>query len=425
MATQDSTRGGKDHRRRGLKRQKSPPCNTKDRRVYLGPAFEKWHEVKAATGTRSDAELALNLLDKKKIKVASSPSASGAGAEKIRFSPSEVKALIEQEVHSTVKKNEMKLQGLIKELDFEDDFETSLQKLEARIDTITKRAEEAFACMKEMQKKQSHLPPVSEGTGTLDFKGEAMGTESHDEKTPRTMVKSEELFQELETSKKALKEMHMENEALKAAMADLTKEPPPPIPPPVLAPSGSSGSEGLAAIVKKALEGEEGGNVDGSKLCEEPKPRKGKEEFSTPAKSCKHSDSEQDKLLYPPLPSITFPSVLSTEAASYNVPQRPIVHLALIRKPPGLSVLWNVAEKDPLAPPMDSYSVYMAVEKVKGGGVFQNWRTIGVTSAVPPPMCVMVTKYKPGHKVRVAVVGKDKFGRYGPYSNVVTAAIPE
>lgn len=394
-----------------MKKPKSPSWNTKDRRVYLGLAFEKWHEMKAATGTQSDAELALNLLDIKKMNVASPPSASGASAEKIRFSRSEVKALIEQEVHSTVKKNEMKLQGLIKDLDFEDDFENSLQKLEARIDTITKRAEEALVCMTGMQKKQSHFPSVSEGTRTLDFEDEAMETESHDEKTPRTMVKSEELFQELETSKKALKEMHMENEALKATIADLTKELPPPIPPPVLAPSGS---EGLAAIVKKEPEGEGGGNVDGSKLCEEPKPC-----------SCKHSDSEQDKLLYPPLPSITFPSVLSMEAASYNIPQRPIVHLALIRKPPGLSVLWNVAEKDPSAPPMDSYSVYMAVEKVKGGGVFQNWRTIGVAPAIPPPMCVMVTKYKPGHKVCVAVVGKDKFGRYGPYSKVVTAAIPE
>ncbi|XP_049924545.1 activating transcription factor 7-interacting protein 2 isoform X4 [Epinephelus moara] len=361
----------------------------------------------------------------------SGPAPSNDSNTKMTFSQSELETLIEQEVDTVFKKRENKLQGLIgtiQQLDREVNYESSMQKLEAQINTITKRAEAAIAYITKTQKKGLLPSPVDNEIMREDSENETTeATSQTDRKSTDCMDKSGELFRMTETTIKALKKMHDDNEVLKAAIADLSEE----LPHPVLTPDGSPDCEELITSIKKEPENEQEtkNNVVESKQREEPKAgRVNVEGLSTVNNNlvtALHTDSEQDKYLYPPLPSTTFPSILSMEAASYNIPQRPKVLLALIRNPPGLSVMWDVEEKDPSEPPMKSYSIFMTMEKQKGNGVFRDWTTLGEVPANPLPMCVMVSKYKPGHKVCVAVIGKDKFGRYGPYSKVETRAIPD
>ncbi|KAF1379287.1 hypothetical protein PFLUV_G00174510 [Perca fluviatilis] len=362
----------------------------------------------------------------------SRPASSGASEKKIKVSQPQVQTLIEQEVYAALKKNETKLQGLIEQLDPPVDYESAIQKLEARINTVTKKAEAAISYMTKTQ-EMSPLPSLfNVKIISADSEDETMETKSQTDK--KSMGKSRELFKMMETTNKALKKMHADNEDLKAAIADFSEEEPPP----VLTPYGSPECKGLAKLIKQEPDVEhmkkepedkqEEKNSVESEQCKEPKAKRIKEECLSPPGTSnypKHTDFEQDRPLYPPLPSTPFPSILSMEAALYNIPQKLVVRVALIRHPPGLSVLWNVEEEDPSAPPMDSYSVFMTMEKVKGSNVFPDWRTAGEVRAIPLPTCVLITKYKPGHKMCVAVVGKDKFGRYGPYSKVITAVVPD
>lgn len=386
-------------------------------RVNIGLAFARWRALKAAKGLKSDEGVALRLLDVMK-RSPSTPVSSGASEQKIRLSQSEVQTLIKEEIHSAIKSNETKLQKLIEsvqQLAWGVDYESSIHKLEARINMATKKAEAAFAYMTRTQKK-TPLPSLVNVDIIGEHSDDPVDTTSQNKKKVDCMDKDGELFQIMETTKKSLKRMRADNEALTAAIAGLREE----SPAPVLTPNG----EGSARFINKEPKDEQKNENN----TEEPITKRVKVEVTSPGRSQtpKQPDPlKQEKLSYPPLPPTTLPSTLKTEANSYNVPQRPEVHLALIREPPGLSVLWKVEEEDSLAPPMDSYTIYMTTEKAKGSGVFRNWKIIGEVKAITLPMCVMITKYKLGHKLCVAVVGKDTFGRYGPYSKIVTAAIPD
>lgn len=345
----------------------------------------------------------------------SRPSSPGTSYENITFSQSKMQKLIQQEVNIALKKKETKLDRFlttIQELDYRIDYESSLQKLEAQVKRVTKRSEAVLAYMTKTQKKNPlefcHDAEISR----INHEEETMESLSDDNTntTPASladfMEKSKELSQIMETTTKVVVNLRADNTALNAAIADLTVDRPPPVPAPC--------EQVLAICVKTEPEDDaEIGNT-----FQEPLKVPKVEPFSP-------DYQEELELSHPPLPPLLFPVILNPEAASFNVPQKVTVKLALIKRPACLSVLWTVDEKDPLSPPMDSYSVYMSTEKIKGSNIFPYWKLLETVKALDLPMFKMVTDYQPGHKVCVAVVGKDIFDRYGPFSHVVIATIPE
>ncbi|XP_028267103.1 uncharacterized protein LOC114439383 isoform X2 [Parambassis ranga] len=357
-------------------------------------------------------------------------SASAGARDVKKFSKSEVQTLVKQEVRRAVRQNEAKLKGLmenIQQLDSGVICERAIRRLEARLEMVEKRSVAALAHMTRLQ--QQSRPASADGADLLRI---------HPKKEPTTQKEGGELFEMMATTKKSLKRLHEDNETLTAAIADLSQPPSPPPPAPHSPPDSKVGVIQDCLFVKEEPEQHQGhnerhyeghheghnerhyeGHYEG--CCDEPKPKKTKAELHIPA----HTDTEQRELLYPPLPPTTFPSILSMEAAKHSIPQKPEVRLALIRNPTRLSVLWNVEKKDPSVAEMDSYTIYLTTEKVKGTCVFSDWMILGEVKAIELPMCVLVKKYKPGHKVCVAVVGKDVFARYGPYSKVSTAVMPE
>ncbi|XP_041634009.1 activating transcription factor 7-interacting protein 2 [Cheilinus undulatus] len=379
---------------------------------------------------------------------------SGSRDKKMKISNSEVQALIEQEVQTAVKQSETKLQGLMQsllQLDQYIDFTGSNQKLEAKINMITRRADTAFAHPAD---KGAVPCPVNMAIVKSCPAGDPMETapqiKSRAKQTCRkstgAKVKRANHFEIKEKSRRALEKLHAEEEALTAAMADFTEEEE--LPPPVLSPFQSfpckkepedelenvNNYEEVMQTEAQKVEREvmktEEQKVEREVMKTEERKAVIKEEKLFPAgitNSSNPNTTEQpkDNLQYPPLPTPSFPSTLNMEAASYNIPQKVHVRLALIRNPPGLSVMWNVQQEDPSAPPMQGYKIYFTMEKGKGSGIFVMWNVLGEVEARSLPMCALISKYKPGHRLCVAVVGIDKFGRYGPYSEVVTAALPE
>ncbi|KAK1165022.1 activating transcription factor 7-interacting protein 2-like [Acipenser oxyrinchus oxyrinchus] len=122
----------------------------------------------------------------------------------------------------------------------------------------------------------------------------------------------------------------------------------------------------------------------------------------------------------PPLPETAVPPDLPAVAASFNKPQKPEMKVAKIENPKGVGILWDLSQIDPSVASIQSYCLYVLHENVNFKKL--RWRCMGVIKAIQLPMCCRLTKLNPG-RYHFAVVGKDIYGRYGPYSDIQSTTV--
>ncbi|XP_016895800.1 uncharacterized protein atf7ip2 isoform X2 [Cynoglossus semilaevis] len=351
-------------------------------------------------------------------------SSSESSPETLILSRSEVRKLIDQEVSFAVKRHETKLRGLIEtiqHLDHKIDYESSIQKLEARMKLLSKRAEVAFAYKTRTQTEVSN-PFLNISTSRLDPEDECGGNRpDRQRRLDCKKKKKRKLSEMMETTARALNKLHAVRRDAKAVITDLVN--------PIQTLQYSCPEISPFKVFEHLFIKEEPRDPEiDADMAVEPRTVLNRDFFSATS-SISSTDTDMGgpnyERLYPPLPTLPFPTTLNMEAASYSIPQKPVVHVALVKDPAGLSVLWKVEKEEPTAPPMATYSIYMTTEKRKGSNIFLKWSLIDEVKAFKLPMCVMITKYKQGHKLCVSLLGKDIFGRYGPFSDVVIVNIPE
>ncbi|XP_029604527.1 activating transcription factor 7 interacting protein 2 isoform X1 [Salmo trutta] len=353
------------------------------------------------------------------------------------FSKYEVQGLLQQEVHSAMKQSESKMASLLERvqlLECEPKYDQPIRRLEAHIKKVKRRGDAAISYVRMLRPPGvkhnqrmlgSGLVDLTEtetesGLGTVDISRSDSDEEDSAEKQRKRKV-VDGFWQKMMSNKKA-PDRKREKER-NGKKQNIPLPPPPPLSPlpPVLSPQVLKVEASVVPVTRPAVTSPDG-----------PVKTEGTVKMETTVKTEESSCSpvplrlppSQSELLsrLPPLPPTPFPSSLPLQAASYSIPQKPLVHLARIRNPaPCLVIHWRVTEEDPAAPDMDSYSIYIAQES-HSSSVSPSWRNVGVVKALALPMAVTVTKYQSG-TTYVIVVGKDRYGRYGPYSDIQTVLL--
>ncbi|KAK6312576.1 hypothetical protein J4Q44_G00182400 [Coregonus suidteri] len=330
------------------------------------------------------------------------------------FSKYEVQGLLQQEVHSAMKQSESKMESLLERvqlLECEPKYDLAIRKLEAHIKKVKRRGDAAISYVRMLGTPGGTLTHNHRGTLTHNQRMLGSGsvdlTETETERGLSSVDINRSDSDEEDRKKKSVDgfwQKMMSNK--KAPDRKIEKErngekhssPPPTSPPPspVLFPQVPKVEASAVPVTGPPVT---------SPAPEVPVKTESTVKMENAVKT--EDSSSSSPPVSPRLPvALRVPPTQKAPSAPGPYP-----------KPfPCLVIHWRVAEEDPAAPDMDSYSIYISQDS------YPSWRNVGVVKALALPMAVTVTKYQSG-TTNVIVVGKDRYGRYGPYSDVQTVVL--
>ncbi|KAK2916232.1 hypothetical protein Q8A67_000606 [Cirrhinus molitorella] len=361
-------------------------------------------------------------------------SAQESGQKANKLPRSEVEKIISDKVVTAVEQSDYKMKNLmerIREVNGEPKYDARIKKLEAHVRKIKRRGDAVFAYIRKfrsLENSQSQSPPpsvspppvqpqrcISPAEPIINISRSSANGGCFNDNASVSSADNDEMTTSRRPRKGFWQSLRSKNQVV-----DLTEEDRGMM----CFCSGSVARLKEESLVTQPLD---------QKL--EP-PSEPKQPSSTPPVAIKEenqsvmeeervSSSEQLKeedwhSKLQPFPDTPFPKELPVVAASHNLPQKPVVKLARIGSAQELGIAWNVERKDPHVAEMDCYYIYVSHEHKNG--TFSAWKCLGEIKAMPLPMACKVSECKGDKQLCFIVVGKDIFGRYGPYSDIHTVA---
>ncbi|XP_026858557.2 activating transcription factor 7-interacting protein 2 isoform X2 [Electrophorus electricus] len=339
------------------------------------------------------------------------------------LSKDEVQRMVSQEVQSAIEQSDKMMKALmerIQEIDGEPRYSTRIKKLEAHVKKVKRRGDAVFAYIRQrgtsefsQDQQQSLASKFGTSTGPAQTLGSVTKTtnlnsfaHSSGGSGDSTSTSSTELDSEGGTVRKP-KEGFWQSLRSKKQIVDLTDE-------------ACRRNKKTHADCPPTKQTSAQKDMDTSfSPLEQPKsPCLAVVKNRSPEAQGVQFQQTDLWTQLPPFPDTPFPQQLPVVAATKNMPQKPVVKVARITNPQSIALLWNVEEEDPHAADMDCYYIY--VTQQHSDGTFSKWKTMGVVKAIPLPMACRVSDHSGGKTLSFILVGKDIYGRYGPYSDVQT-----
>ncbi|XP_062840848.1 activating transcription factor 7-interacting protein 2 isoform X2 [Trichomycterus rosablanca] len=337
------------------------------------------------------------------------PSSSG------KVSTSEVRERISKEVQSAMEQSDSMLKTLmdrIHEVDSEPKYDVRIKNLEMHVKKVKRRGDTVFAFIRKHGNSELLQTQVQDSLSS----------------DPVTPVKSQNL------SPAAERNHQVSSSANKGRTSDRMS----PSVVEIDGPEGGSGrkpKEGFWQSLRSKkqivdLTDDDGCRKNGTRHSDSAEPSSpsdivdstvsqaadGSASFS-PVVSEKNINAQDEIILrLPLLPDTPFPHQLPAVALTKSMPQQPVVKVARIDNPRGIMLLWNVEKEDPDPTPMECYFIYAAQQR--DDGTFNKWKTIGEIKAMPLPMACRVAASARNKTIFFVIIGKDVYGRYGPYSEI-------